>query len=184
MRSPCSARERTILAVILVAIVVIGLAFSSVGSAFAAGACELVQSDRDPSLKVLQCGQDLTVRLAKDASYTPLYKKGKPLPVGVRLNGGALLIEFHPSPQQKDFQILTPLAVAAVRGTRWAMEVTAARTSTLVLEGSVAVTNRRLKQNVLLTDGQGVDITPTDTSMVPKQWGEARLRELLARFGE
>ena len=33
-----------------------------------------------------------------------------------------------------------------------------------MLEGSVAVTNRRLKQSVLLTDGQGVDITPTDTS--------------------
>ena len=46
------------------------------------------------------------------------------------------------------------------------MEVTKARTSTLVLTGTVGVTNRRLNQYVVLTEGQGVDITPTDTSMV------------------
>jgi hypothetical protein len=37
---------------------------------------------------------------------------------------------------------------------------------------------------VVLTEGQGVDISPSDTSMVEKQWGEARVRALLARFGE
>jgi hypothetical protein len=64
------------------------------------------------------------------------------------------------------------------------MEVTPRRTSTLVLDGTVAVTNRRLNQYVLLTDGQGVDITPGDTSMTQKQWGQARVRALLSRFGE
>jgi hypothetical protein len=53
-----------------------------------------------------------------------------------------------------------------------------------VLSGAVAVTNRRLNQYVVLTDGQGVDITTVDTSMVQKQWGEARIRALLSRFGE
>ena len=64
------------------------------------------------------------------------------------------------------------------------MEVTRARTSTLVLSGTVAVTNRRLNQFVVLNEGEGVDITPTDTSMVQKRWGEARVRALLSRFGE
>ena len=100
------------------------------------------------------------------------------------LDSGALLIEFHPARPQEKFQILTPLAIAAVRGTKWAMEVVPARTSTLVLSGAAAVTNRRLNHFVVLTEGQGVDITPADTAMVQKRWGEARVRALLSRFGE
>ena len=137
-----------------------------------------------PSERILQCGENLTVRPAQGTRYRPLYKKGDPLPVGIRLDDGALLIEFHPASPQEKFQILTPLAIAAVRGTKWAMEVTPARTSTLVLSGAVAVTNRRLNQYVVLTEGQGVDITPADTSMVQKRWGEVRVRALLSRFGE
>ena len=106
------------------------------------------------------------------------------MPTAIQLNDGALLIEFHPSGQQNEFQILTPLAIAAVRGTKWAMEVAPARTSTLVLDGSVAVTSRKLNQYVVLTEGQGVDVSPSDMPMVQKQWGEARVRALLARFGE
>ncbi len=65
------------------------------------------------------------------------------------------------------------------------MDVTKARTSTLVVTGAVAVTNRRLNQYVVvLNEGQGVDITPTDTSMVARTWGDERVRALLSRFGE
>ena len=153
--------------------------------AWAAGAgCALIPDDRDPSEKILQCGQALTVRPAHGTRYRPVFRAGQPLPTAIQLNDGALLIEFHPSGQVNEFQILTPLAIAAVRGTRWAVEVAPARTSTLVLDGSVAVTNRRLNQYVVLTMGQGVDITPGDTSMVQKQWKEARVRALLSRFGE
>ncbi len=151
----------------------------------AAGAgCALIPNERDPSEKILQCGQELTVRPAHGTRYRPVFKAGQQLPTAIQLNDGALLIEFHPSGQLNEFQILTPLAIAAVRGTKWAMEAAPARTSTLVLDGSVAVTNRRLNQYVVLTTGQGVDITPSDTSMVQKQWKEARIRALLSRFGE
>jgi hypothetical protein len=64
------------------------------------------------------------------------------------------------------------------------MEVTSARNSTLVLSGTVAVTNRRLNQYVNLSDGEGIDITPNDSALVRKRWGEARVRALLSRFGE
>jgi FecR protein len=178
-------RRRALSAVILIALAIMSSAF--VGSRFASaggGACALVLNEHDPSLKILRCGQDLTVSPARGAQYRPLYKKGQQLPAAIQLNDGALLIEFHPGSQQSDFQILTPLAVAAVRGTRWAMDVTAARTSALVLQGTVAVTNRRLNEYVLLTEGQGVDISPGDTSMTQKQWGQARVRALLSRFGE
>jgi hypothetical protein len=150
----------------------------------AAGACALIPNEKTPSEKTLRCGETLTVRAAPGARYQPLYKKGDPLPVGIRLDDGALLIEFHPARPQEKFQILTPLAIAAVRGTKWAMEVVPGRTSTLVLSGAVAVTNRRLNQYVVLTWGQGIDITAADTSMVQKLWGERRIRALLSRFGE
>jgi hypothetical protein len=150
----------------------------------AAGACALVPNDHMPSEKMLQCGENLTVRAAPGARYQPLYKKGDPLPVGIRLNDGALLIEYHPASPKEKFQILTPLAIAAVRGTKWAMDVTKAQTSTLVLNGAVAVTNRHMNQFVVLTEGQGVDITPTDTTLLAKTWGDERVRALLSRFGE
>jgi hypothetical protein len=150
----------------------------------AAGACALVPNDKMPSEKMLQCGTNLTVRAAEGARYQPFFKKGNPLPVGIRLNDGAILIEYHPASAKEKFQILTPLAIAAVRGTKWAMEVTQAQTSTLVINGTVAVTNRRLNQFVVLTEGRGVDITPTDTTLVAKTWGDERVRALLSRFGE
>jgi hypothetical protein len=168
----------TALAVLFVA------AMAAQAPARAAGACALVPNDKTPPEKMLQCGQNLTVRAAPGARYQPLYKKGDPLPVGIRLNDGALLIEFHPAKPEEKFQILTPLAIAAVRGTKWAMDVTKAQTSTLVVDGVVAVTNRRLNQFVVLNEGQGVDITPTDTSLARHVWADERVRALLSRFGE
>jgi FecR protein len=153
-------------------------------SAHAAGVCALVPNERAPTEKILQCGGTLTVHPAPGARYRPLYKKGDPLPVGIRLDDGALLIEFQRSMWREDFQILTPLAIAAVRGTKWAVDVAKARTSVLVLDGAVGVTNRRLNQYVIVTEGEGVDITPTDTSTVQKTWGYARVRAVLSRFGE
>ena len=150
----------------------------------AAGACALVPNGRLPPEMILQCGQTLTVRPTPGTSYQPLYKKGDPLPVAIRLNDGALLIEYHPASSKDKFQILTPLAIAAVRGTKWAMDVTKAQTSTLVVRGTVAVTNRRLNQFVVLNEGQGVDITSTDTSVIARTWGDERVRALLSRFGE
>jgi ferric-dicitrate binding protein FerR (iron transport regulator) len=167
----------------LIAIALIGSAVVGSEPALAGGACELVPNERNPTEKTLQCGQELTVKPAAGTRYRPLYKKGEPLPVGIQLNDGALLIEYHPVRESK-FQILTPLAIAAVRGTKWAMEVSAKRTSTLVLQGSVAVTNRRLNQYVVLTEGQGVDVSEGDTAMVQKEWKQARVQALLARFGE
>jgi hypothetical protein len=182
-KSNRTARCNFLRAAVVVAVLSVA-AIAGTGPARAAGACALVPNERAPSEKILQCGETLTVRPAQGARYRPLYRKGDPLPVAIRLDDGALLIEYHPASPQEKFQILTPLAIAAVRGTKWAMEVAPARTSTLVLAGAVAVTNRRLNQYVVLTEGQGVDITPADTSMVQKQWGEARVRALLSRFGE
>jgi FecR protein len=176
--------RRNPLKTVIVAATLFAAAIAGALPAQAAGACALVPNDRTPSEKMLQCGENLTVRATPGARYQPLYKKGDPLPVGIRLNDGALLIEFHPAKPEEKFQILTPLAIAAVRGTKWAMDVTKAQTSTLVVDGVVAVTNRRLNQFVVLNEGQGVDITPTDTSLARHVWADERVRALLSRFGE
>jgi FecR protein len=168
----------------LAAVVLLLAAGGGSGPASAAGGCALVPNDRMPSEKILQCGETLTVRPAQGTRYRLLYKKDDPVPTAIRLDNGALLIEFQRSMWREDFQILTPLAIAAVRGTKWAVDVTKPRTSVLVLDGAVGVTNRHLNQYVIVTEGEGVDITPADTSTVQKTWGYARVRALLSRFGE
>jgi hypothetical protein len=176
--------RRNLLKTMIIAAALVAAAIGGAAPAPAAGLCALVPNGKLPSEMMLQCGENLTVRATPGTLYQPLYKKGDPLPVGIRLNDGALLIEFHPAKPKEKFQILTPLAIAAVRGTKWAMDVTKDQTSTLVLNGVVAVTNRRLNQFVVLNEGQGVDITPADTSVVKKTWGDERVRALLSRFGE
>jgi hypothetical protein len=180
--NPIDRRNR--LKTLIIAAALFAAAIAGAAPAPAAGVCALVPNGKLPSEKMLQCGENLTVRATPGAHYQPLYKKGDPLPVGIRLNDGALLIEYHPAKPQEKFQILTPLAIAAVRGTKWAMDVTKDQTSTLVVNGVVQVTNRRLNQFVVLNEGQGVDITPTDTSVVKKTWADERVRALLSRFGE
>ena len=59
-------RGRKLFAAILVATALIGSALPGSKLALAAGgACALVPSERDPSEKILQCGQELTVRPAQ-----------------------------------------------------------------------------------------------------------------------
>ena len=159
---------RNLLGATAAATVLFVAAIVGTGAARAAGPCALVPNERMTSEKILQCSgsEVLTVRPAQGTRYRPLYKKGDPVPAVIRIDDGALLIEFQPSLWREDFQILTPLAIAAVRGTQWAVDVTKSRTSVLVLSGAVGVTNRRLNQYVIVTEGEGVDITPADTSTV------------------
>jgi hypothetical protein len=103
--------------------------------------CVLLPDGRNPSEKILRCGSNLTIRSAPNTSYR-LTNPDNRQPGGARLDSGALLIEFTPNEGRRDFRILTPQAITAVRGTRWAVEVGRSQTSTLVLSGSVEVTRR------------------------------------------
>jgi hypothetical protein len=170
-------------AAILAAVGMMVCGLADGGVAFGAGLCTLSPYEHDASLKVLRCGSSLVVRSSRDAQYRLLAPAGREVPSAIELDDGALLIEFQPA-GQSEFQILTPLAIAAVRGTKWAVEVAAARTSTLVFDGAVTVTNRRLRRSVVLTKGQGVDVTPSDTTVQRKQWGQARIQVLMSRLGE
>jgi ferric-dicitrate binding protein FerR (iron transport regulator) len=158
------------------------LGASAHGFAQPAG-CTLVADDRNPTEKILRCGNTLAIRNAPGTRYRLTGQHGRQAPTGVRLDSGALLIEFTPSDRQKNFQILTPHAIAAVRGTRWAVDVEHGNTATLVLSGAVAVTSPRAP-SVLLTPGEGADVTAGTRDIVVKRWGQKRVDALLARFGQ
>lgn len=153
--------------------------------------CVLIPDSRNPSEKVLRCGSNLMIRSAPNTAYRLTSPDNRRQPGGARLDSGALLIEFTPNEGQRNFRILTPQAITAVRGTRWAVEVGPSRTSTLVLSGSVEVT-RRIKrgtapgarQSVVLGAGEGVDVSAGTGPIVVKRWAQKRIDALMARFGQ
>ena len=110
--------------------------------------CALSSDERNPSEKVLRCGDQLTIRNARNTSYRLTDQKGDEMPKGAQLDSGALMIEFKPSAAQRSFQIRTPHALAAVRGTTWAVEVDADKTATLVISGVVEVRRPNAKKGV------------------------------------
>jgi hypothetical protein len=161
-----------------------GLVWLCGAAASSAQTCTLVPDDGNPSQKILRCGSTLTIRSAKGTTYHLTGQRGGQQPEGARLDSGALLIEFTPSEAHRNFQILTPHATAAVRGTKWATEVASGQTSTLVLSGAVEVARRDRKSSATLGPGEGADVTRASGPVVVKRWGEPRVRKLLARFGQ
>ena len=141
------------------------------------GTCSLVPTDQASGAKVLRCGDDLALQAAAGTRYQMI--DGTTL----RLDSGALLIEFHPSERRRSFQILTPQAIASVRGTKWAMELTPGRTATLVIDGAVTVKGGSDQGAVDLGPGQGVDVALGTGPLQVKRWTQQRVAALLARFG-
>jgi len=167
----------------LAAAVSMWLAATASAGAQTAG-CALAVDDRNPSEKILRCGASLEVRAAAGTNYHAIDQQGSEQPKSLQLDDGALLVEFHPSKGRRSFQILTPHAIAAVRGTRWAVEVAPERTSTLVIAGRVAVSRPGAAQIVVLRPREGADVSAGEEPIVVKRWAEKRVRALLARFGE
>jgi ferric-dicitrate binding protein FerR (iron transport regulator) len=146
--------------------------------------CTLIADDRNPTERILRCGNGVTIRNAPGTRYQVLDQGGQRPPDGARLDSGALMIEFAPSTRQRGFQILTPHAIAAVRGTKWAVEVIPERTSTLVLSGVVEVKRPRGRRGALLHAGEGADVSGEAGPIVVKRWAKPRVEALLARFGQ
>ena len=101
----------------------------------------------------------------------------------VELSSKALLIEVPKKPGGNPFKVLTQQAIAAVRGTRWAVDVADAKTSVFVADGRVGVSHRTRGRGVVLGPGEGVDVEATGPLTV-KQWGQPRIDALMARLGQ
>ena len=169
----------------------LGLALAGVGAlllgashAQAAGPCALTPDEHNPSLAVLRCAGDaLVVREAEGTRYVAVPPQGAP-PRAIELQSGAVLVQFHATARVKDFEILTPIAIAAVRGTQWAVELAPDKMSTFVISGRVLVRRPHAGRAVALLAGDGVDVAPDGAELIVKHWAQPRVQALLARFGQ
>ena len=82
------------------------------------------------------------------------------------------------------FQVITPQAIAAVRGTKWAVDVGQGKTSVFVVKGRVAVPRPASNAGVVLGPGEGVDVAAGTGTLTVKRWPAARVSALMARFGQ
>jgi ferric-dicitrate binding protein FerR (iron transport regulator) len=76
---------------------------------------------------------------------------------------------------------MTPQAIAAVRGTKWAVDATEGKSSVFVVNGRVSVARRAGANRVVLGPGEGVDVEAAGALTV-KRWPPARVAALLARL--
>ncbi len=135
----------------------------------------------DPPREVLRCRDGLEISAEKAADYS-LIKTRDGRPVAARLEAKGLLIDLGPK-RSGGFQILTPHAIASVRGTRWAVDVTPDRTSVFVRDGAVDVRRSGSAAYVRLRGGDGVDVEPGQEPLRVTRWSPERAALLLARFG-
>jgi ferric-dicitrate binding protein FerR (iron transport regulator) len=123
----------------------------------------------------------LTFEAERATQYRLIDRNQDGTPEGARVSGGAVLIDVDPS-RRGGFQILTPHATAAVRGTTYAVDVQQIQTSVFVAQGRVAVQGWQTRERVVLGSGQGVDVVPGQALEV-KNWSPQRASRLLGRFG-
>jgi hypothetical protein len=128
----------------------------------------------------LRCRTGLAIVAENGATFT-LHQdtSGK-----VDLQNKALLLEAPKQRGKARFQVTTPQAIAAVRGTKWAVDAQNMKTSVLVLIGRVAVRRRSGSGRVFLGPGEGVDVEDGTDPLVVKRWPQARVDALLARLAQ
>ena len=158
-------------------------ALSAVEIAAAQPAKQGCSSENSPGMtQTLHCEAGITIVAEDGAKYT--LQSGRNGRVdAVELDGKALLIEVQPKPGGNKFRVVTPQAIAAVRGTKWAVDVAAGKTSVFVVNGRVGVGRLTGGRGVTLGPGEGVDVE-AGAPLTVKRWAPARAAALLARLGQ
>jgi len=149
----------------------------------AQGAGCVMQSAGAPTRQVLVCRDGLVIEAEAGADYTLLDRNRDGRPDAARLQGRALYIDVQPRSRGSNFQVLTPQAIAAVRGTQWAVDVADGKTSVFVVAGRVTVRRSNAPTSVNLGPGEGVDVETGPAPLTVRRWPIARANALLARFG-
>ena len=146
-----------------------------------AGGCTSVPSAN--ASQTLRCDNGITI-VAENGAKFELKDRNRDGHVdSAELSSKALLVEVPKKPGGNRFEVVTPQAIAAVRGTRWAVDATEGKTSVLVVEGRVSVARPAGGRRVVLGPGDGVDVEATGALTV-KHWAPARVAALLARLGQ
>jgi ferric-dicitrate binding protein FerR (iron transport regulator) len=153
-------------------------------AALAQGIGCVLQTAAGSQRQILRCRDGLTIEAEAGAAYNLVDRNRDSQPDAVNLQGRAILIDAPARSVRQGFQIMTPQAIAAVRGTQWAVDVSGTRTSVFVVTGRVAV--RRISgntQGVSLGPGEGVDVEAGTAPLVVRRWPAPRAAALLARLG-
>lgn len=141
--------------------------------------CE-VRRLTQPDRHVVHCTGGLVITLDAAAQIGLLADPADP-PRVIDVKRGSVLINVEQGTAAT--QVQTRHAIAAVRGTEYAVELTGEGTAVFVLTGRVRVSHTDATPGrVTLRQGEGVDVVPGQRLEV-KNWGEARIRTLLSRFG-
>lgn len=136
------------------------------------------------SAQTLHCDHGVTI-VAEDGAQFQLKDRDRNGEVdAVDLHSKALLLEAPTQRAGRRFVVTTPQAIAAVRGTRWAVDAGPTTTSILVLGGQVTVRGHAGNSRVVLGPGEGVDVAGGAEPLAVKRWPQARVGALLARLGQ
>jgi ferric-dicitrate binding protein FerR (iron transport regulator) len=135
------------------------------------------------SRQILRCQKGLTITVEAGARFTLVDRDKDGNVDRARLRRKALLLEAPRGKAGTGFQVVTPQAIAAVRGTIWAVDAKNNRTSVFVVRGRVAVRRPAAKTSVFLGPGEGVDVDEGVGSLTVERWPASRVSALLARFG-
>ncbi|KAB0681261.1 FecR family protein [Aureimonas leprariae] len=150
-----------------------------------ASAQQLAGCTRDvaenPRRFVFRCPGGLTVEAepGSGAAVASAAPDGTPRAVSVRAK--AVLVDLEPR-QGRRFEIRAPQAIASVRGTVYAVDVSRGQSSVFVVEGRVRVAGRAGQGAVTLSPGEGVDVR-AGAPLTVRRWPQPRASALLARFG-
>lgn len=166
----------------VVACTFVGMSVAAAQPAPAALGCSSDHSAN--ATQTLRCPGELTIVAEGGAKYTLQSFDRSGGVDSVKLQSKALLVDVPKQQGKRRFQVTTPQAIAAVRGTKWAVDVQETRTSVLVLRGQVAVRRPRGAGGVVLGPGEGVDVDPGTVPLVVKRWPQPRVDALLARLGQ
>ena len=136
------------------------------------------------SRQILRCREGLTIIVEGGARFTLVDRDRNGSADAVRLRRKALLLEAPAGRVRGGFVVITPQAIAAVRGTKWAVDVGQGKTSVFVVKGRVAVQRPASNAGVVLGPGEGVDVAAGTGTLTVKHWPAARVSALMARFGQ
>lgn len=173
--------------IVMAAVAVAAVQSIAVGHAHAqssgSGGCTLEQIG-GTSRHLVRCQSGLSITVEGGAEYSLLDTTHTGSVNAVRLEGKAVLVDLPQNASSSGFEVVTPQAIAAVRGTQWAVDVGEGTTSVFVVRGAVAVNRRSGGAGVVLGPGEGVDVEEGTSALEVRRWPARRVNALMARFGQ
>lgn len=166
-------------AIIRAICVALACALPPIATAAAQSAMGCSSESSTISTQTIHCKAGVTIVVENGARYALRDRNGRV--DSVELSSGALLLEVPK--RRNEFKVITPQAIAAVRGTKWAVDAAESQTSVFVVNGRVAVGRRAGGNGVTLGPGEGVDVAAAGPLTV-KRWPPARVAALMARLGQ